>query len=278
MSRAAIPASIERTVADVVARWLGAELDGRTRLLAVDELAAAEAEAARRGASLLTSLLHRCYLGARLGGSEVAFNFGDRGGGARLQAALAFGAVTARVLAPDLRKSNIEFVSATLDLGIGLVDSLCDADADAETGGILLKLIQAHDLLATARRKRARGWLRATVPPSLRERSDRCLHRRGRRDFLRGLSGRGVTSGLGISGTRRRRSAESMTKVRLQRRPAMRGKLDIGLLYQRARHRFPATIDGVKPRPLPACCPMTVGELLADPARKSPQHLRRRGV
>jgi len=164
LSRVAIPVSIEQAIGDVVARQLRAELGRQGLLLAADELAAAEAEAARRGARLLTSLLHRCYPGARRAGGEVAFDFGSGSGCARLQAALAFGAATAHVLAPDLRNPDIELVCATFNLGIGLVDSLCDADA--ETGGVLLKLIQTHDLDAAAQRRRARGWLCATVPPA----------------------------------------------------------------------------------------------------------------
>ena len=53
------------------------------------------------------------------------------------------------------------------NLGIGLVDGLCDEDA--ETGGALLELVQGSDLAKAAEEPRARGWLRSTLPPVLAE-------------------------------------------------------------------------------------------------------------
>ena len=158
-----IPAPIERAVGDAVAHRLEAELGDRGLLLMADNLVAAEADAAQCGARLVISLIHRCYPITRQVGAEVALDFGGERGAARLQAALAFGAATACALAPDLRNPDVEFVCGMFNLGIGLVDGLCDEDA--ETGGALLALVNAHDLADAAEEPRARGWLRATLPP-----------------------------------------------------------------------------------------------------------------
>ncbi len=165
-----IPARIEQAVSGAVARQLETELGDRGLLLAADGLAAAEAEVAQRGARLLTCTIHRCYPTSRQDGQAVALEFESERVAARLEAALAFGAVTARVLVPGTRDSeqftdSVELLCAIFNLGIGLVDGLCDADA--ETGGALLELVQAQDLVKTAEEPRERGWLRATLPTAL---------------------------------------------------------------------------------------------------------------
>ncbi len=162
---AEIPESIEHAVSDAVARRLAAELGDRGLLLMADDLAAAEADAAQRGARLAMSLIHRCYPITRQAGAEVALDFGGERGVARLQAALAFGAVTARVIAPDLHNPDVELVCAMFNLGIGLVDSLCDEDTDI--GAALLELVNAQNLAHAAEQPRPRGWLRATLPSLL---------------------------------------------------------------------------------------------------------------
>jgi hypothetical protein len=45
----------------------------------------------------------------------------------------------------------------------------------------------------------------------------------------------------------------------------MRQRLDMALIYRRARHRFPRRIDGRAPLPLPDACPVTLDELLSEP-------------
>ena len=45
---------------------------------------------------------------------------------------------------------------------------------------------------------------------------------------------------------------------------SMRQRLDLALIYRRARHRFPPQIDGQPPLPLPETCPVTLDELLCD--------------
>ena len=46
---------------------------------------------------------------------------------------------------------------------------------------------------------------------------------------------------------------------------SMRQRLDMALIYRRARHRFPQQIDGQAPLPLPETCPVALDELLSEP-------------
>jgi hypothetical protein len=46
---------------------------------------------------------------------------------------------------------------------------------------------------------------------------------------------------------------------------SMRQRLDLALIYRRARHRFPQQIDGQAPLALPETCPVTMDELLIGP-------------
>jgi hypothetical protein len=156
-----IPADVEHAVNNAVARRLEAELGDRGLLLGADELAEAEAEAAQLGARLLAGVMHRCYPTSAHGDGTLALEFESDRQAARLEAALAFGAVTARVLGPG----PVELLCAIFNLGIGLVDSLCDEDA--ETGVAVLELIQEQDLVKAVAEPRGRGWLRAVLPPAL---------------------------------------------------------------------------------------------------------------
>jgi hypothetical protein len=46
---------------------------------------------------------------------------------------------------------------------------------------------------------------------------------------------------------------------------SMRQRLDLALIYRRARHRFPQQIDGQPPLLLPDTCPVTLDELMTEP-------------
>jgi hypothetical protein len=167
-----IPARIEQAVSDTVAHHLETELGDRGLLLTADGLAAAEAEVAHRGAPLLTRVIQQCYSISREEGHALTLEFESERAAARLDAALAFGAVTARVLVTGTRDfgegtDSVELLCAMFNLGIGLVDGLCDEDA--ETGGALLELVQVQDLAKSAEEPRGRGWLRAALPPTLAE-------------------------------------------------------------------------------------------------------------
>ena len=166
-----IPAHIEQAVGDAVARRLEAELGDRGLLLTADDLAAATVEAARRGRELLPRVIARCYP-SEPQGAALTVEFDDDHAVARIETALAFGAATAGVLGRGERgvgpsASSIELICAMFNLGIGLVDSLCDLDAT--TGDALLALVQGQDLAAASEDPRERGWLRAEAPPALAE-------------------------------------------------------------------------------------------------------------
>jgi hypothetical protein len=47
--------------------------------------------------------------------------------------------------------------------------------------------------------------------------------------------------------------------------PSMRQRIDVPRLYREALYRMPATMDGTAPLPVPAECPVTLEELLAEP-------------
>jgi hypothetical protein len=161
-----IPARIEQSVSNAVAYHLETELGKRGLLLRADDLAAAEAEAAHRGAHLRTCVLQQCYPITRQSGGVLEFE--SEHTAARLDAALAFGAVTARVLAKrevERFAVRVELLGAIFNLGIGLVDGLCDDDP--ETGRVLLELVQGSDLAEAAEEPRVRGWLRSTLPLAL---------------------------------------------------------------------------------------------------------------
>lgn len=63
--------------------------------------------------------------------------------------------------------ASLELLCATFNLGIGLVDGVCDENA--EIGMALLDLVPKPDLARAAEEPRGRGWLRATIPPALAE-------------------------------------------------------------------------------------------------------------
>ncbi|MGH7096848.1 MAG: DUF29 domain-containing protein [Stellaceae bacterium] len=46
--------------------------------------------------------------------------------------------------------------------------------------------------------------------------------------------------------------------------PSMRHRIDLMGIYADALHALPETVDGMPPLPVPAECPMTLDELLAD--------------
>jgi len=153
----------EQDVAETVRRRLEQELGRRGLLLTDAQLAAADADIAAEGKRLLRAMLTRCYPHARDDPSfEVAF--ASERTAARLSAALVFGAATARLLAPEVA-DEVMTLCAIFNLGIGLIDSLCDGSS--ETGLALLGLLDRHGLVAAAAEPRARGWLCHDAPPAL---------------------------------------------------------------------------------------------------------------
>jgi hypothetical protein len=164
-----VSARVERAVSDTVARHLERELGNRGLLLAAADLALAEAESVQLGARLLTAVLQRCYSLEGPESSAIAIEFASEHVAPRLGAALAFGAATGRMLAPDSVDpkafEEVELICATFNLADGLVDSVCDDDAAA--GAVLLEVVRAQDLASVVDDKRGRGWLRTGLPSML---------------------------------------------------------------------------------------------------------------
>ena len=149
---------------------LQTELAARNLLLTADALRNARAETAQNGQALLAELITSCYGIGPQNGVAVALQFESEEARAHIQAALAFGAAAAIVLAPvngdageDLRRT--ELLCAIFNLGIGLVDSLCDEDS--EIGLALLGFLNGDTLMACAESPRRRGWLRKALPATL---------------------------------------------------------------------------------------------------------------
>ena len=161
-----IPEPLEDAIDNVVAHHLATHLGDRGLLLTHGDLAVAEAKTARLGQRLLTCVLQQCYPMLR-SGEAAAIEFDRESDVARIGAALAFGAVTSTVLASRPRGSerlagSRELLCGTFNLGIGLIDGLCDGDA--QTGERLLHHIRAADLDGAAHGRRATGWLSAGLP------------------------------------------------------------------------------------------------------------------
>jgi hypothetical protein len=163
----AAPEDVRRVVADTVARHLETKLGDRGLLLGPDDLSKADALAAALGRRLLMAAVDEIYRDRREQGADVAIDFGSEAGEHRVGAALAFGAATARVLAPEhvCDRERIELLCAVFNLGIGLVDGICDQDP--EVGGRFVKLIDERALLAAAEAPEARGWLRTRLSAQL---------------------------------------------------------------------------------------------------------------
>lgn len=163
-----IPAAIEKALNDNVARHLRDELANRDLLLSGDELQQAAAEATADGERILMRALEYCYPMLRRGGCEIEFH-SERSGG-RLKAALVFGAVTARLLSSGKRGleptwGQVELLCGIFNLGIGLIDGLCDQDT--EVGLPLLEIVGRLDLPRIAEVPRERGWLRGALAQPL---------------------------------------------------------------------------------------------------------------
>jgi hypothetical protein len=160
---------IERAIEASVAHHLKEELERRDLLLSARRMAWAAGEAARLGERLLSRALPQCYPALRDGTDSVSIEFDGAERAARVHAALAFGAQTAMVLrgAPERARSNGagEVLCALFNLGIGLVDGLCDEFP--QLGMRLLELLSGRDLIVAAERLPGRGWLVSRMGPPL---------------------------------------------------------------------------------------------------------------
>jgi hypothetical protein len=153
--------AFESDVRSALAHALG------TRGLLLDSDAAAAAMAANRqtGRRLLGELLKHCYGVSPEHGASV--RFGDDADATRVELAVAFGAVTGQLLAPPdrARDPQIQLLCGAFNLGIGLIDGLCDRDAPI--GLSLLEAVAGADVRGGTRRGWPAGRLVSRLPVGL---------------------------------------------------------------------------------------------------------------
>jgi hypothetical protein len=169
MADVGIPEQLRQAIDDAVSRRLWTELDARGLLLTRAAFAAATADAVRSGAALLRRVVAHCYPDSRRGASRVEFD--DDQAATRVELGLAFGSVTASLLTPPRRTDRgrpadpVDLSCAVFNLGIGLVDGLCDGTP--ELGLRLLRVVQALDLSGAVRERWPGDRLRSALPAAL---------------------------------------------------------------------------------------------------------------
>jgi len=160
-----IPATLESAIDAAVTHHLRSELGARGLLLDSADLGLSESTNAALGRWLMERLLRECYPDAE----GLAVQFERTGDMARIGAALAFGAVTSRVLAGAHdragRRTSAEYLCAVFNLAIGLVDGICDGETTI--GVQLLDHCENADLIGAAIERRQRGWLHTQLPDLL---------------------------------------------------------------------------------------------------------------
>lgn len=152
------PEHLRSAVDDAVSRALRSALDERGLLLSAADNRSALTAASLRGGELLRRMLLHCYPG-------LDVRFDSERVKERTRLALAFGAVTADLLTPAGTIRSADLLCAVFNLGIGLVDGLCDGDPP--TGLQLLHAIRSCDLRAAVGRAWPPGRLRSALPDSL---------------------------------------------------------------------------------------------------------------
>jgi hypothetical protein len=166
-----IPDQLRQVIDDAVSHSLWAELGARGLLLTRTASAAATTDAARWGAVLLRRVVAHCYHNSLQGDRAIYVQFDDDQATTRIELALAFGSVTANLLTPPRRTdrrrapSSVDLSCAVFNLGIGLVDGLCDGTP--QLGLRLLDVLQALDLSGAAREQWPGDRLRAALHASL---------------------------------------------------------------------------------------------------------------
>jgi hypothetical protein len=160
-----IPATLETSIETAVTHHLRIELGTHGLLLNATELESAEATNAARGRWLLARLLAQCYPDV----DGLAVQVDRTADMARIESALAFGAVTSLVLAgaKDVgnQRTSVEYLCGVFNLAIGLVDGICDGDT--AVGQLLLSQCHEADLIGAAVARRDRGWLHGRLPSDL---------------------------------------------------------------------------------------------------------------
>jgi hypothetical protein len=156
---------LEIVIRESVIRCLSAELGERGLLLTADQIAAAQADAARDGARLWALVAHGRAPVTISDGTTLGFDVLRDANASRLDASLAFGAAVAALLTPDPPvRVAVETVCAIFNLGAGVVDGVCDRNPAA--GVRLLEVAQAGIADAVSTRCRS-DWLQARIPREL---------------------------------------------------------------------------------------------------------------
>jgi hypothetical protein len=164
-----IPRPLRQAIDEAVTRSLRAELDARGLLLTRAASGSATMGAARAGKALLPRVVAACYQDSLLGdrAPDIEFDGGDDA--TRIELALAFGSVTADLLTPPRTgrapDTPVDLLCASFNLGIGLVDDLCDGTPPL--GLPFLAVLEDMDLSGAAHD----GWpdhrLLSSLPESL---------------------------------------------------------------------------------------------------------------
>ena len=165
-----LPDDLTQAVNQTVTSHLSTQFGSRDLLLTAAEFREVSTEAAEMGARLLEPMIHQCYPLSQYDTQVVNVAFDDHDEASRVCAALAFGASTAMLFGrPGEERGEhhrlVELLSAIFNLGVGLIDGICDDDRPA--GLRMLDLIESGDVATAAVHQRPRGWLRVRLPDDL---------------------------------------------------------------------------------------------------------------
>lgn len=165
-----IPEELHTAIDLTVTRSLRTELDARGLLLGPEASAAAAEEIVERGAVLLRRALAHCYGDGREMRQTLHVEFGDAQAASRIGPALTFGWVSAGVLGPRERSAaapatSRDLLCALFNLGIGLVDGLCDGAP--QVGLPFLEALGGMDVAEAARARGPAGRLRSALSTRL---------------------------------------------------------------------------------------------------------------
>jgi hypothetical protein len=158
---------LRNVVDDAVRHSLSTELDARGLLLPPDALATAGVETSRLGAALFRRLIAQCYPDSQRPDRTTSVNFDGHRAASQVELALAFGSVTANVLAPTGYEpaGSLDLLCAAFNLGIGMIDGLCDGSP--QIGLPFLQVVQQINVRVAADENWARDRLQSVLPPSL---------------------------------------------------------------------------------------------------------------
>lgn len=164
-----IPDPLRDAVDRAVRHSLSSALEAGGLLLTGEASAAAAVDASRSGATLLRRVIAHCYPGTQQPDRTTAVEFDGHQAATHVELALAFGLVTANVVAPrrptDQSGDSVGLLCAVFNLGIGMIDGLCDGAP--QVGLPFLDVVHALNVRDATDKNWARGQLQSALPPSL---------------------------------------------------------------------------------------------------------------